>query len=83
MMTKQEYLESKGYIYNSEEHCYKKVSSFENDGNIKYLVIGFIDLKYSVFYLYPDSIDNQEDIDNLQIAFNNLKQDFEECMKYE
>lgn len=82
-MTKQEYLKSKGYIYNSEEHCYKKTYSFENDGNIKYLVIGYIDLKYSVFYLYPDSIDNQEDIDNLQIAFNNLKRDFEEVQNYE
>lgn len=82
-MTKQQFLKDKNYIYNKEENICKKTFAFGNEDNIEYLVIGVIDLVYNIFYCYPDSVESQEDIDNLQLAFNNLKQDFEECMKYD
>lgn len=83
-MTKKEYLESKGYIYDSEENIYKKTFSYTNSlGGIEYLVIGNINLVYQTYYLYVDCVETQKDIDSLQIAFNNLKSDYEECMKYE
>lgn len=82
-MTKQEYLKDKDYLYDKEENIYKKTFAFGTDDSIEYLVIGYIDIVYNTFYCYPDSIDSQKDIDNLQIAFNNLKRDFEEVQNYE
>lgn len=79
-MTKKQYLERKGYEYNREEEVYKRVFFIRD---IKRLVIAQIDLDCKNYFLVVGVIKTQEDIDNLQIEFNNLKQDFEECMKYE
>lgn len=74
-MTKQEYLESIGYKYDS----FNCNLCREKD---KFLMV--IDLGIKGFYIDLEGfITSQEDIDNLQMAFNNLKQDYEECMKYE
>lgn len=82
-MTKQKYLKNKNYIYKKEEDFYKKTFSFGNKDIIEYQVNGIIDLFYKTFYLYPNSIKSQKEIDYLQIAFNNLKRDFEEVQNYE
>ena len=82
-MTKQEYLKSKNYFCNKEENFYKTTFVFGCGNDIEYSINGAIDLALNNFYLFPDSIDSQEDIDCLQIAFNILKRDFEEVMKYE
>ena len=79
-MNKREYLESTGYKYYSESKIFKKVFAYENGD---YLVIAHIDLNYDYYFLEPDAVCKQKDIDNLQIAFNDLKRDFEEMKKYE
>ncbi len=89
-MTKAEYLESIGYEHYSyseyfqsivylrkiepETHDYKK--SFDNG-------IMTINIQLGDFMIEPDCIRSQKDIDNLQIAFNNVKRDFEEMQKYD
>lgn len=77
-MTKREYLESLGYLTNqfaAVNLLWKIYNGFAC----------FINLRHSKFYIdwTNDYIDSQEDIDNLQIAFNNLRRDFEEMQKYE
>ena len=76
-MTKREYLESIGYIHKIEPESmtydYKK--SFDNG-------IMIINIQLGDFMIEPDCIGTQKDIDNLQIAFNNVKRDFEEMQKY-
>lgn len=79
-MTKQEYLESKGYKYCKEDDIYKQ--AFENN-NGDYLVIAYIDLRFNDFYINPDAIYSQKNIDFTQIVFNEVKLDFEEMQKYE
>ena len=83
-MTKQEYLESRGYD-SYYIHGFHKVIKF-NDS--EFYIHAYIfnhsftnDSKYQ-FYLEPTYIRNQKDIDNLQITFNNVKHDFEEMQKY-
>lgn len=74
-MTKREYLESIGYETVLDCTCYQK-----------YFIGGTysIHLKKNEFWVYFDHIFySQKDIDNLQIAFNNVKRDFEEMQKYE
>ena len=61
----------------------KKTFVFGNEDNIEYLVSAVIVLAHNTFYCLPDSIEIQKDIDRLQIAFNNVKLDFEEMQKYE
>lgn len=77
-MTKREYLESIGYIrkIESESMTYDYKKSFDNG-------IMIINIQLNDFMIAPDCIGNQKDIDNLQIAFNNVRRDFEEMQKYE
>ena len=79
-MTKREYLESLGYKYYEEEDIYMQV--FSNNNN-DYLVIAYIDLNLNDFYIVPGAIYSQRNIDFTQIAFNNVKRDFEEIQKYD
>ena len=79
-MTKKEYLESIGYKYYKGEDIYKQ--AFENN-NGDYLVIAYIDARFNDFYVVPDTIYSQKNIDFAQIVFNNVKRDFEETQKYE
>ena len=78
-MTKQEYLERIGYKYCEEEDIYKQV--FSNNNN-DYLVIAYIDLNVNDFYIAPDTIYSQRNIDFTQIVFNDVKRDFEEMQQY-
>ena len=80
-MTKQEYLKSIGYKRNSDS-CYTKRLEISLSLTIE-KVIYRQPTKGYYLHLIRSDIHSQEDIDNLQIAFNNIKQDFEECMKYE
>lgn len=75
-MTKREYLESIGYdnFFGSAYHknymnCYMTINLSE-------------DRETCLYVLVREVIKNQQDIDNLQIAFNNVKQDYEEMKKY-
>ena len=76
-MTKKEYLESIGYdnFFGSSYHknymnCYMTIHLSK-------------DRETHLYVLARDVIKNQQDIDNVQIAFNNVKRDFEEMQKYE
>lgn len=72
-MTKKEFLESRGYI--------EVGTWFGKTFNNAYVSI---DLTKSSFDFYSYKvIREQKDIDCLQIAFNNVKRDFEEVMKLE
>lgn len=77
-MTKNEYLESLGYIrkIETESMTYDYKKSFDNG-------IMIINIQLNDFMIEPDCIGTQKDIDRLQIAFNNVKRDFEEMQKYE
>lgn len=77
-MTKREYLESIGYIrkIETESMTYDYKKSFDNG-------IMIINIQLGDFMIEPDCIETQKDIDNIQIAFNNVKRDFEEMQKYE
>lgn len=72
-MTKKEFLKSRGYV--EDGALFGK--TFKG-------VYGVINLTTSSFEVYNYKIiREQKDIDNLQIAFNNVKRDFEEMMKLE
>lgn len=79
-MTKREYLEIIGYKNYEEKVIYKQ--AFSNNNN-DYLVIAYIDLSFNDFYIVPDTIYSQRNIDFTQIAFNDVKRDFEEMQKYD
>lgn len=82
-MTKKEFLESRGYNYDN---------SLEKN-NVKLYVIDLVFCSLMIllgktgsnFYLKieEDLINEQEDINNLQTAFNIVKRDFEEVIKLE
>ena len=81
-MTKAEYLESIGYEY----HPYSE--SFEKDiviRNYKILLSQVIEIENNKFLvsMHFCCIRSQKDVDKLQIAFNNVKRDFEEMQKYD
>lgn len=59
-MTKREFLETTGYRYYKEEDIYRQ--DFENN-NGDYLVIAYIDARFNDFYIVPDSIYSQKNID--------------------
>ena len=87
-MTKREFLESIGYEYCSYSECYEKNSEyFEKDiviGNYEFLLYQVIEIENNKFLVSArHCIRSQKDIDNLQIAFNNVKRDFEEMQKYD
>ena len=72
-MTKKEFLVSRGYIEDG--------TLFGKTYNNVYATI---DLTTSSFEVYNYKvIREQKDIDNLQIAFNNVKRDFEEMIKHD
>lgn len=83
-MTKREYLESIGYKEDGDESkIYVK-----NQGDYQYCqVINTEPLEEEAEYwieIIPCAFFNyQKDIDDLQIAFNNVKRDFKEMQKYE
>lgn len=75
-MTKREFLINKGYdnyLYGDYRKNYKGCG----------LVIGLNDIIKERFTLYPKFIETQQDIDDIQIAFNRVKADFEEMQKYD
>ena len=82
-MTKREYLESIGY-----EHCdyvefyFEKIYK-EFDGRFIVMSIDLDRNKYFIVITSGRAIENQREIDVLQIAFNNVKRDFEEMQKYD
>ena len=77
-MTKAEYLESIGYRRKrapvSMIYDYRKL--FDN-------VIMVISIQLGNFAVRILCIRSQKDIDNIQIAFDNVRRDFEEMQKYE
>lgn len=80
-MTKREYLESLGYEYREYSECYEKTKML---GNYENLLQQVINIENDYFLVsVQHSIHTQKDIDFLQIAFNNVKRDFEEMQKYE
>lgn len=76
-MTKKEFLESRGYVCVKERDSF----SFNKTFNKAYVSIYPTALCFEVYSL--GAIRKQQDIDNLQICFNNVKRDFEEVMKLE
>lgn len=87
-MTKAEYLESIGY--KCKEWCdeeipeivWKYYEGFDSVQDIT-MYINLAKNKYFVELAPFLDIENQRQIDNLQIAFNNVKRDFEEMKKYD
>ena len=83
-MTKREYLESIGYVtilsYKYETVCFKYYCKEKYKRKFEQLINLSSPNTYDVFCC---SISTQEEIDALQIAFNNVKRDFEEMQKYE
>ena len=77
-MTKAEYLESIGYRRTLDPdtltYAYEKSLGGE---------IMTINIQLNIFMVVAGHIWTQRQIDNLQIAFNNVKRDFEEMQKYE
>lgn len=87
-MTKAEYLRSIGYEceswYDEEIHgiLYKMYEA--SDGSEDMTM--YINLDQNIYFIEMTTvgnIKNQRQIDDLQIAFNNVKRDFEEMQKYE
>lgn len=85
-MTKREYLESIGYKCYRVDDIYVKYQKFITDNN-RYFCALYIKLEpqntFSILWSTNLEFESQKDIDNLQIAFNNVKRDFEEMQKYE
>lgn len=74
-MTKEEQLLNKGYQFATYAESYIKKSKYDN------FIEQFINLKNSEFCISVNKvIRNQDDINNLQIAFNDVKQDYNEVM---
>ena len=79
-MTKREYLERLGYLFNKAGSA-----AFKHECNGSFectkVIIEEADF-YCVDVINQITFDSQKDIDKLQIAFNNVKRDFEEMQKY-
>ncbi|MBO8427948.1 MAG: hypothetical protein IAC58_05355 [Firmicutes bacterium] len=74
-MTKEEQLLNKGYQFATYAESYIKKNKYDN------FIEQFINLKNSEFCISINkAIRNQDDINNLQIAFNDVKQDYNEVM---
>lgn len=87
-MTKREYLESIGYeceYWCDEEipeilrKCYEGFDGVQD----MTMYINLAQNKYFVELTTVGNIENQRQIDDLQIAFNNVKRDFKEMQKYD
>ena len=87
-MTKREYLESIGYVcerwYDEEirEIPWKYYKGFDGVQDMT-MYINLAKNKYYVELTTVRNVENQRQIDDLQIAFNNVKRDFEEMQKYD
>lgn len=85
-MTKREYLKSSGYECFRDDDIYVKYQKFGTGTNqyycALYIKLGKIN-KVSIQRNSNLEFESQELIVDLQTAFNNLKRDFEEMMKYE
>ena len=77
-MTKAEYLESIGYIRRLDPDTLTYEYEKSLDGEIMTIYI-----QLNTFMIVVGRIWTQRQIDSLQIAFNNVKRDFEEMQKYE
>lgn len=85
-MTKREYLKSIGYQCFRDDDIYVKYQKFFTDNN-RYFCALYIKLEpqntFSILWNTNLEFESQKDIDNLQIAFNNVKRDFKEMQKYD
>ena len=87
-MTKREYLESIGYAceyWGGEEIPEILSKYYEGFDGVQDMTM-YINLaknKYFVELTTVRNIENQRQIDDLQIAFNNVKRDFKEMQKYD
>ena len=87
-MTKKEYLESIGYVceywYDEEirELLYKRYEASDGSEDMT-MYINWEEKRCFVELTTVGNIENQRQIDDLQIAFNNVKRDFKEMQKYE
>ena len=86
-MTKKEYLESIGYELNDflalcSIRMFEKIYK-EFNGCFMVMCINLDGNTYAVRIPSARHIESQKDIDNLQIAFNNVKRDFTEMQKYD
>lgn len=85
-MTKREYLKSIGYQCFRDDDIYVKYQKFITDNN-RYFCALYIKLEpkntFSILWNTNLEFESQKDIDNLQIAFNNVKRDFKEMQKYD
>lgn len=87
-MTKEEYLKSIGYKIDT--WCdienigvfYKMYEGIDGNQDMT-LYIDLNENRYFVELTLVEILENQRKIDDLQIAFNNVKRDFEEMQKYD
>lgn len=87
-MTKREYLESIGYKkewwwWEDRQDLFWKYYKDRNGTQFTIMYINIAKNKYFVELAVIENIENQTQIDDLQIAFNNVKRDFEEMQKYD
>ena len=81
-MTKREYLESIGYKHIDYVEFYFEKIYKKFDGCFIVMSIDLDRNKYFIVITSDRVIENQRQIDDLQIAFNNVRRDFEEMQKY-
>lgn len=81
-MTKREYLISIGYEVFTEESG-DFILRTKKSGKFEQAIVLFE--KENDYYCVKvnDTIETQREIDDLQIAFNNLRRDFDETQKYD
>ena len=77
-MTKAEYLESIGYIRRLDPDTLTYAYEKSLGGEIMTIYI-----QLNNFMIVAGCVWTQKQIDSLQIAFNNVKRDFEEMQKYD
>lgn len=82
-MTKAEYLISIGYEHSDYVEFYFEKIYKEFDGRFMVMCIDLDRNKYFVVIPSGRLIESQKDIDSFQIAFNNVRRDFEEMQKYD
>ena len=87
-MTKREFLESKGYKcesrYDEEipELLYKMYEGYDGVQDMT-MYINWAENKYFIELTTVGNIEDQRQINDLQIAFNRVKDDFGEMQKYD
>lgn len=84
-MTKKEYLENIGYVckyWDGEEIPELLYKGYKASDGSEDMTM-YINWKEKRYLIHAGIIENQRQIDDLQIAFNNVKRDFEEMQKYD